>query len=116
MNTKDKVKLLVRKFVASGYYVTGRYKTLLRGKVLLLMYHRVLDDDDAMQPFIQPGMYVTKSSFQKQMRFIRKNFHVLSFSELLDLWQTNGIDASKTYCVVTFDDGWRDNFVNAYPG
>ena len=51
----------------------------------------------------------------RDMRFVKQHFCVLSIDELFRRWQGNGLDPRSTYCVVTFDDGWRDNYVYAYP-
>ncbi len=60
-------------------------------------------------------MYVLDSVFEMQMRFLKEHFHVLSFTDLLDLWKEGGWNKTRRYCVITFGDGWRDNYVNAYP-
>src|SRR5262249_36976658 len=62
-----------------------------------------------------PGMYVRADAFEMQMRFLKEHFEVLPLDRLLGLWKTDGIDDRKRYCVVTFDDGWLDNYHHAYP-
>ena len=60
-------------------------------------------------------MYVRDDIFELQMQFLKEYFHVLSFSELLNIWKERVWDKEKRYCVITFDDGWLDNYTNAYP-
>ena len=79
------------------------------------MYHRVLTKDEVARYPVQPGMYVLDSVFAQQMSFVRSNFTVLSLQELLDLWQRGEWSAQARYCVITFDDGWLDNYRHAYP-
>lgn len=79
------------------------------------MYHRVLTKDEVARYPVQPGMYVLDSVFAQQMSFVRRNFTVLSLQELLDLWQRGEWSAHARYCVITFDDGWLDNYRHAYP-
>lgn len=79
------------------------------------MYHRVLTKDEVARYPLQAGMYVLDSVFAQQMSFVRSNFTVLSLQELLDLWQRGEWSAEARYCVITFDDGWLDNYRHAYP-
>ena len=114
-SVKIRIKSNLRRFVAWGYYLSGMHKTAHQGKVLILMYHRILKDDDELIPYTQPGMYVKESVFEFQMDYISKNYHVLSLKDLMKAWKEGWLDKDKRYCVVTFDDGWLDNYLNAYP-
>jgi peptidoglycan/xylan/chitin deacetylase (PgdA/CDA1 family) len=60
-------------------------------------------------------MYVLDSVFAQQMSFVKDNFTVLSLQELLELWRNGGWNERARYCVITFDDGWLDNYRHAYP-
>ena len=111
----QKFKLLTRRAVAATYYATNHYLTRLKGKVIILMYHRVVTEKELNQYYIQPGMYVKKDVFEMQMKFLKEHFEIISLSELLKLWKDKKLDESKRYCVITFDDGWLDNYIYAYP-
>jgi len=111
----DSVRFKLRQILAKMYYLTGFYKRIHKGKVIILMYHRVVKDDDPGINYIQPGMYVTESSFELQMQFIHREYEVISFNDLLVASNKNGLHKNKNYCVVTFDDGWLDNYQNAFP-
>lgn len=100
---------------AELYAHTPGFLTSLNGKVVILTYHRVVTDREIAEQSIQPGMYVTRDVFAAQMRFLAQHFTVLSFSELLTLWDEERWDAGTRYCVVTFDDGWLDNYLYAFP-
>lgn len=111
----DILKSKIRGIAASGYYKTGHYKTRLMGKVAILMYHRVLSKKELSQLYVQPGMYVLDDVFEMQMRFLKEQFNIISFNELLSIWNKKTFfDETKRYCVITFDDGWLDNYTNAY--
>lgn len=109
------MKSVIRRAFASAYYATGHFKTRLKGKVAILMYHRVLSKKELDQHYVQPGMYVLDDVFDMQMRFMKEHFHIISFQELLNIWENKNFDETKRYCVITFDDGWLDNYTNAYP-
>ncbi len=109
------IKSTLRKFIAWGYYYTGLYKIYHKGKIHILMYHRVLKDNDKAIISMQPGMYVTESAFKNQMIFLARHYHLISLKELLELWKNGEYNKDVKYGVVTFDDGWLDNYLNAYP-
>jgi peptidoglycan/xylan/chitin deacetylase (PgdA/CDA1 family) len=111
----QRLKAGVRRLLAAMYYRTGGFKARLRGKVVILTYHRVLTQKELATHFVQPGMYVLADVFESQMRFVSEHFRILSMGELFQLWRTGGLDAGGRYCAVTFDDGWLDNYVYAYP-
>src|SRR5712691_8846612 len=117
MNTMgpQRFKAGARQLMATMYYGTGRFKTRLQGKVVILMYHRVLTQKELAAHFIQPGMYVLADVFANHMRFVSEHFRVLSLGELFRHWRNGGFDKRTRYCVVTFDDGWLDNYLYAYP-
>jgi len=111
----NRSKYIIRQLVSWVYYYLSCYKLVHEGKVLILMYHRVIKDKDDAKEYLQPGMYVSESSFKKQMEFINRNYIIISLNSLIDAWKKGDLDKCKKYCVVTFDDGWLDNYQNAYP-
>jgi len=115
LSLPSNLKSVIKRIAAEVIYRSGLGLRLHKGKVVILMYHRVLKDNDETINYIQPGMYVTESSFDKQMKFIHEAYQVISLQTLLDAWKSGGLDPNNKYCVVTFDDGWLDNYENAFP-
>ncbi len=76
------------------------------------MYHRVNDG-------LAPNDLVTPvGSFRQQMLFLKQNYTITSMEELLgddQTPQTIGDGRKKPKILITFDDGYRDNYRNAYP-
>jgi hypothetical protein len=69
-------------------------------------YHRVNDEQD---PYLG-GLPV--DAFSSQMRYLAANFPIVT----LDQIATGDFPDQHSYCVaITFDDGYRDNFVCAFP-
>jgi peptidoglycan/xylan/chitin deacetylase (PgdA/CDA1 family) len=60
-------------------------------------------------------MYVLRDVFDMQVRWLLERFEILSFTQLLARWNDNEWDERKGYCVLTFDDGWLDNYRHAFP-
>jgi peptidoglycan/xylan/chitin deacetylase (PgdA/CDA1 family) len=111
----EKAKGWARRCAAGLYSIAPGTLERLRGKATILTYHRVLSGRELVDGCVQPGMYVSAETFAMQMQFLRQNFSVIALGELLRLWTEGGWDAEKRYCVVTFDDGWLDNYRHALP-
>jgi peptidoglycan/xylan/chitin deacetylase (PgdA/CDA1 family) len=109
------LKAAAWRMLAGLYYYCGLPQIRHRGRVAILTYHRVVSDDMVGEEHIQPGMYVRVQSFEAQIAYLSSRFVVLPLEELLRLWQTGRLDWRKSYCVITFDDGWQDNYRYAFP-
>ncbi len=109
------IKSLLRTSVAEALYVSNLHRLRHKGKVTILTYHRVLSRNDLHKHWVQPGMYVETGVFEQHVQFLQEHFDVLSFHELLARWHSRDWDDDRRYCVITFDDGWLDNYQNAYP-
>jgi len=58
--------------------------------------------------------FITRNDFEKQMKFlIKHSYNVISLSELLELINNN--KNVKKPVVITFDDGYEDNYTQAFP-
>ncbi len=90
------------------------WKMRAGNRLLVLMYHRVLPLDFSAARTEQPGMIVSPETLEMHLRVIGDYFEVVH----LDDWiqnVTEGRAIPAQACAITFDDGWRDNFVYAYP-
>lgn len=108
-------KAMAWRVLAGVYVASGLSRIRHRGRVVILTYHRVVSDHMVRDEYIQPGMYVRGQSFETHIAYLRKRFAIVSLDELLDLWQTNRLQNDQSYCVITFDDGWKDNYEFAFP-
>ena len=112
---RDDLKAMVWRILAGLYVASGMGRIRHRGRVVILTYHRVVSDHMVKDEYIQPGMYVRRQSFEAHVAYLRKQFTIISLDELLDLWQTSRLKRDQSYCVITFDDGWQDNYQFAFP-
>jgi peptidoglycan/xylan/chitin deacetylase (PgdA/CDA1 family) len=108
MFNKSLLKSLAIRF--SGYEA---YKWATRKNGLYCFnYHRI--GDCKLTPF-DPNLYsCTASQFKKQLQFIKKHFKVITFDESI-LLADNKLPFDKRYALITFDDGYVDNYEEAYP-
>jgi len=79
-----------------------------KDRLLVLVYHRVLDEADPFRPG-DPSIAV----FEKQMDILSRYFNVLHINEAIERLQTNTLPARAV--TITFDDGYLDNYTHALP-
>jgi len=74
---------------------------------LIFRYHRVNDQDD---PFFEA---LTLPRFRGQMEYLSRHFNLVSLDQLI----SRQFSAADKRCsvAITFDDGYRDNYVHAFP-
>lgn len=91
-------------FIWLGYLVRGGRDPVV------LMYHSI------GEPLKEESLLdVSEDAFQKQMSFLRDGgYHVVSLLDLADLISRNKAIPFKTV-VITFDDGFENNYTKAYP-
>jgi peptidoglycan/xylan/chitin deacetylase (PgdA/CDA1 family) len=95
-------------------YRSGLWRAASGGRaVVILTYHRVCREGETAG--LHPGMYVTAATFQRHMGLLRKFFRFLSAAELEDRLRTGRVPDRRPACLVTFDDGWKDNLRHAWP-
>lgn len=83
------------------------------GRAVILAYHRVLPADTARKENVQPGMYVEPATFAMQARYLKDRFDIVPLGAVVESDPPGRY--SKPRCAITFDDGWRDFRVHAYP-
>jgi peptidoglycan/xylan/chitin deacetylase (PgdA/CDA1 family) len=81
-------------------------------QIPVLAYHKI----DQPTPDIKlRGAFTSPKNFAMQMLYlIKQNFVFYTASELIDFYKQNGAFPPKAI-TVTFDDGWKDNYTNAFP-
>lgn len=68
---------------------------------LILIYHKVSDE---------AGKYsVSPQIFEDQMKFLKKKFKILRLDDISNIWNLTG-----KKIIITFDDGYDDNYHNAF--
>lgn len=107
---RERAAIAIRRLEANILAATGVTRLHLRRTrgVAVLMYHRVIADDDPATG-LHPGMFVRASSFRRQMEWLVTRFPVHTLGELIRR------PAPSIGAAVTFDDGWRDNLMIAWP-
>lgn len=98
--------------IASRFGLLDAY-SLLKGycksQITILMFHRV---GPAKNAWLLPP--TDTSDFEDRMKYLSKTHKILSLNELATCL-TAGKPLAKKVAVVTFDDGYRDNYRYAFP-
>lgn len=78
----------------------------------VIYYHKI---DTPQRGSKVRGGYTPPSRFARQMSYlIKRGFVFYTASELIEHFQNVG-DFPPRAIAVTFDDGWKDNYTNAFP-
>jgi len=79
----------------------------------VIMYHRVIKDESEKGVH---GTYVTVEQFEEQMKYLKKKgYETVTFNDLLNNRYKQRFDKDKKWIMLTFDDGYKDNYENAFP-
>ncbi len=108
-------RLACRALVASGFadYCIRERQSGRSPALTILNYHRVVEPEQAVG-LDSRMVSATPDGFEWQMAFLQKHFSLLTPEELA-LRLSQGHDLPSNAALVTFDDGYRDNFRVAYP-
>jgi peptidoglycan/xylan/chitin deacetylase (PgdA/CDA1 family) len=81
-------------------------------KIPVLLYHKI--DFPTADVKIR-GAFTYPRKFERQIAYLKKKgFGFYTASELIEFYLQNGEFPRKSVSV-TFDDGWKDNYTNAFP-
>ncbi|WP_297433963.1 polysaccharide deacetylase family protein [uncultured Cetobacterium sp.] len=79
----------------------------------VIMYHRVIKDESEKGVH---GTYVTVEQFEEQMKYLKKKgYETVTFKDMLNNRYKQRFDKDKKWIMLTFDDGYKDNYENAFP-
>lgn len=83
-----------------------------RKKLLIVYYHRVVTPQE-LELVHEKDMCVDVDSFEKQMQFLSKNYTIVSEKEIINGFEHGNLPRNAVW--ITFDDGYKDNYLNAFP-
>ena len=101
--------LIISIFIGVLIFATWFVFTEYLYVVPILVYHHVDDE------IYKDSPTVLRENFAQQMQFIHeKDYNVIALDELVDSIQGN-YKLPRNSVVITFDDGYQDNYVHAFP-
>lgn len=79
----------------------------------IIMYHRIIENDSEIGVH---GTYVTKEKFRAQLQYLKDNgYQTVTFKDLKDNNYKKRFNKGNKFIVLTFDDGYEDNYQVAFP-
>lgn len=83
-------------------------------RLTVLNYHRVNYINDPQFHYLKEIVSVTPEMFERHMAFTKQHFNVIDVQTLSDFVE-KGRALPPRSCLITFDDGYLDNYTYAYP-
>lgn len=81
---------------------------------LVLGYHRVVQDFDRQSAGYIAPMLISTTTLEKQLDWLGRRFDFAD-PDGMDAWLYGARPTGKPVAVITFDDGYRDVYENAFP-
>lgn len=79
----------------------------------VIMYHRIIKENDKKGVH---GIYVLDEVFDKQMKYLKENgYKTITFEDIKNGEWRNRFNRENKWIMLTFDDGYKDNYEIAFP-
>jgi peptidoglycan/xylan/chitin deacetylase (PgdA/CDA1 family) len=109
----NKRQVFARAFRASGA-ATLLHQVAGADHLTVLAYHRIIDLHEPDFDAFEPNVSASPEMFQAQMAFVEQHYTVISLQQL-QAYVTRGVPLPPYPLLITFDDGYLDNYQNALP-
>ncbi|HEY6006037.1 MAG TPA: polysaccharide deacetylase family protein [Anaeromyxobacter sp.] len=107
-------KLFLAKVLWRSRILTA-LRTLREPSLVVLNFHRVRGDGPAQVSVFEEGVFgPSASGFERQMEWVSRNTEVLTEGEVIERFD-GGRAFGTPSSLVTFDDGYIDNYETAFP-
>ena len=84
-------------------------------RITVLAHHRVTDDATAADfPYYHPIVSATPALFEQQLAYVANHFNVIDLNDLV-AFVVDGKKLPPRPLLITFDDGYLDNYEYAFP-
>lgn len=109
MSKHAKLKHIVFHFL-SKILIDSLFRWLNKKKVLILAYHAVTKNDYKTAPWT----HISADIFESQIKYINQRYDIISLKDAVKII-ISGKNLSKNIAVITFDDGYKNNYTAALP-
>src|SRR3989338_1703757 len=98
----------INKSAKAVYRAPKKISNMVLPKTIVLLYHRVCDLKNDPE-----SLAILPKRFEEQISYLKNNYTVLSLADFYNNLQKKKI--AKNAILITFDDGYLDNFSYAFP-
>jgi len=85
------------------------HRLAYRDEVTIIMYHGIIKDP----LMVNDWCFIDENSFSAQIEYLKKHFEILSLREAVE--RLKHAEIRRPTAVITFDDGYQNNFDVAFP-
>lgn len=108
------IKLIIRKVLYRLGLLGVLHRLRNRRTLTTFMFHRVLPPDSIEFLNAEREFTFTINGFGKCLDFIQMHYRVITLQDM-QLAKASNAPLPDRAALITFDDGWRDTLVHAYP-
>jgi peptidoglycan/xylan/chitin deacetylase (PgdA/CDA1 family) len=114
-NVLQRARLILQQGWASLLHASGclwwvKRQLRHRGAVVVLTFHRVLSDAEMRHTCSLPGIVTREQTFEKLVAYVAAEYQTVDLKDGI-----KAIPSGKLAVTFTFDDGWKDTYLNAVP-
>ncbi|MHA1755286.1 MAG: polysaccharide deacetylase family protein [Promethearchaeota archaeon] len=112
INTKNKIYSSFAKFMRSIDSLFFN-ESFINNNIIVVLYHSVSDKKSFLLDGMSKDIFIDIFTFREQINFFYNNFNIVSLESIINPNKRKKLPRKSL--IITFDDGYRDNFLNAYP-
>lgn len=109
---------MLSRLVKLGCHFSGLFSLLRaitrRPRAMILRYHSVAALEDRADFYLDHGLTITPEAFERQLQFLTRRYRIIPLQDIVDRLR-QGLPPHKDTLAITFDDGFRDNYIRAFP-
>ncbi|MEN9538802.1 MAG: hypothetical protein RLZZ126_1037 [Pseudomonadota bacterium] len=108
------IKTAIRSLAYRSGLLGAIHRWRNRNTLTVFMFHRVLPVDSVAYAHAEKEFTFTTDGFSRCLDFIQRHYHVVPHAAVRAHLEGRGV---LPHCagLITFDDGWRDTLVHAWP-
>lgn len=113
------INVLIRKAWGLFYFYGGIFhlvrfiNNVTNKRLTIVTYHRITDKDISQIELSLPYLFTSQEIFEKHLQFYKEWYNVTTFEDLHNYVGRRNVPWNSL--IITFDDGYADNYHNAYP-